>query len=93
MTYDRFFESYWGLDEGLYWDFGEDLYTDDELYAVTIAHIDKEYKRSQIKLLSPEQKIDTARHLRFKYNATNNQIRRILKIEISLLEEMFPTGL
>ena len=67
--------------------------TDDELYAVTIAHIDKEYKRSQIKLLSPEQKIDTARHLRFKYNATNNQIRRILKIEISLLEEMFPTGL
>ena len=64
--------------------------TDDELYAVSIAHIDKEYKTSQIKLLSPEHKIDTARHLRFKYNATNNQIRRILKIEASILEEMFP---
>ena len=67
--------------------------TDDELYAVTTAYIDKEYKTTQIKLLSPQQKIDTSKHLHFKYNATNSQIRRILKIDISILEEMFPTVL
>ena len=67
--------------------------TDDELYAVTTAYIDKEYKATQIKLLSPQQKIDTSKHLHFKYNATNSQIRRILKIDMSVLEEMFPTVL
>ena len=66
--------------------------TDDELYAVTIAFIDKEYKTQHIKLLTPQQKIETSKHLHFKYNATNSQIRRILKIEPSILEEIFPTS-
>ena len=66
--------------------------TDDELYAVTIAFIDKEYKTQHIKQLTPQQKIETSKHLHFKYNATNSQIRRILKIEPSILEELFPTS-
>ena len=64
--------------------------TDDEIYSVTIAHINKEYAVKGIQLLSGQQKIETARHLRFNYNATNQQLRRLLRLDISILEEMFP---
>ena len=64
--------------------------TDDEMYAVTVAHIGKEYGMNKIPLLSPQQRLDTARHLHFNYNATNRQLRRILKLELSILNEMFP---
>ncbi len=64
--------------------------TDDEIYSVTISYINKEYDVSKIGLLNPQQKIDTARHLHFKFNATNLQLRRILKLEPSVINEMFP---
>lgn len=64
--------------------------TDDELFAVTVSHISKEYDLNKISLLSPQQRLDTARHLHFKYNATNQQLRRILKLEPGVLDEMFP---
>lgn len=64
--------------------------TDDELYAVVISHINKEFSVSKPALLSGLQKIDTARYLHFNYNATNNQLRRILRIDLSILEELFP---
>ena len=64
--------------------------TDDEIYSVTIAHINKEYAVKSIQLLSGQQKIETARHLRFNYNATKQQLRRLLRLDISILEEMFP---
>ena len=64
--------------------------TDDEIYSVTLAHINKEYAAKGIQFLSGQQKIETARHLRFNYNATNQQLRRLLRLDISVLEEMFP---
>jgi hypothetical protein len=64
--------------------------TDDELYAVVISYVNKEFSVSKPALLSGRQKIDTARYLHFKYNATNHQLRRILKLELSVLEELFP---
>ena len=64
--------------------------TDEELHAATVAYINNEYNIKQTTLLSPQQKIDTARHLHFKFNATNQQIRRILRLELKILEEMFP---
>lgn len=64
--------------------------TDDEMYVVTVSHISKEYGINKIPLLSPQQRLDTARHLHFNYNATKQQLRRILKLEIGVLDEMFP---
>lgn len=64
--------------------------TDDELYAIVISHINKEFSVSKPASLSGLQKIETARYLHFKYNATNHQLRRILKLELSVLEELFP---
>ena len=64
--------------------------TDDELYAVVISHINKEFSVSKPVLLNNSQKMSAARYLHFNYNATNHQLRRILRLELSLLEELFP---
>lgn len=64
--------------------------TDDEIYSATIIHINKEYDIKQPTALTPTQKLETARHLHFKYNASNQQIRRILKLSPEILDELFP---
>ena len=64
--------------------------TDEELYSVICSHISKEYSIKTPTLLSAQQKIDTARHMHFHYNATNQQLRRMLRMELSVLEELFP---
>ncbi len=64
--------------------------TDDELYAVVCSYISKEYSVKTVALLTAQQRIDTARHIHFKYNATKQQLRRILRMDFSILEELFP---
>ena len=64
--------------------------TDEELYSVICSHINKEYSVKTPTLLSAQQKIDTARHMHFGYNATNQQLRRMLRMDLSILEELFP---
>ena len=64
--------------------------TDEELYSVICSHISKEYSVKTPSQLSAQQKIDTARHMHFGYNATNQQLRRMLRLAPSILEEMFP---
>ena len=64
--------------------------TDEELYSVICSHINKEYSVKTPSQLSAQQKIDTARQMHFDYNATNQQIRRMLRMDIAVLEEMFP---
>ena len=64
--------------------------TDDELYFALCSYISKEYSVKTPSELSPQQKIDTARHLHFSFNASNQQLRRMLRIELAILEELFP---
>lgn len=64
--------------------------TDEELYSVICSHISKEYSVKAPSQLSSQQKIDTARHLHFHYNASNQQLRRMLRMDLSVLEELFP---
>ena len=64
--------------------------TDEELYSVICSYISKEYSVKTPSQLSAQQKIDTARHLHFHYNATNQQLRRMLRLDLSILEELFP---
>ena len=65
--------------------------TDEELYSVICSHINKEYSVKTPSQLSAQQKIDTARHMHFNYKATNQQLRRILRIDPAVLEELFPS--
>ena len=64
--------------------------TDDELYSALCSYISKEYSIKTPLELSAQQKIDTARHLHFNFNATNQQLRRMLRMDIAILEEIFP---
>lgn len=64
--------------------------TDDELYSVLSSFISKEYSVKVPSELSARQKIETARHLHFNYNASNQQLRRMLRIDLAILEELFP---
>ena len=64
--------------------------TDEELYSVICNYINKEFSVKTPSQLSAQQKIDTARHMHFNYNATNQQIRRMLRMDLSILEELFP---
>jgi len=63
--------------------------TDDELYAVASRYSAEEFNVRQLSALSPDQRIRIAKELHFKYNASNQQLRRLLKLDVSLLNEMF----
>jgi hypothetical protein len=65
--------------------------TDEELYAVICSYINKEYSVKTTSQLSSQQKIDTARRMHFNYNASNQQLRRMLRMDLSILEELFPS--
>ena len=64
--------------------------TDEELYSVICSHISKEYSVKTTSQLNAQQKIDTARRMHFDYKATNQQLRRMLRMDLSILEELFP---
>ena len=64
--------------------------TDDEIYAVAAKYAESSFGNRQLGLLSPEQKIQLSKELHFKYNASNQQIRRILKLNLEILDELFP---
>ena len=64
--------------------------TDEELYSVICSHINKEYSVKTPSQLSAPQKIDTACQMHFGYNASNQQLRRMLRLDLSILEELFP---
>lgn len=64
--------------------------TDEELYSVICSHISKEYSVKAPSQLSAQQKIDTARHMHFSYNASNRQLKRMLRLNLAVLEELFP---
>ena len=66
------------------------FYTDEELYTAMLQFTNKNFKNIKINTLNKTEKIQTAKHLRFSFNASNRQISRMLKIHESLLDELFP---
>ena len=64
--------------------------TDDEMYAVAVKYAESSFGSRQLGLLDPEQKIQLCKELHFKYNASNQQIRRLLKLDLNILNELFP---
>lgn len=64
--------------------------TDDEIYAAASSIALKDYNTRQISTLTPDERIKLAKDLHFRYNASAQQLRRILKLDISILNELFP---
>ena len=63
--------------------------TDDELFLVA-ARYSEECFATKLRLLSPDQKILLARKLHYEYKASNRMLRRVLNIDIAILNELFP---
>lgn len=64
--------------------------TDDELFSVAVKCAETMFSESRLTMLRPEQKIQLAKELHFKYNASNQQLRRLLKLDVKILSELFP---
>ena len=67
-------------------------YTDDELFSVAVSLSRKEYEVKKISELDKEQKIAVATKLHFNYNATNKQLKRVLRLDEVVLDSLFPTS-
>ena len=63
--------------------------TDDEMFVVAARCAEKMYS-NKLRMLTPEQRIELARRLHYDYNASNSQLRRILGLDVSVLNELFP---
>jgi REP element-mobilizing transposase RayT len=66
-------------------------YTDEELSSVIYTIAMDKYRTKPFEL-EKNAKLDVAKTLHFKYNAPNQQIRRVLRLDIEILEELFPSS-
>ena len=64
--------------------------TDDEMFQVTLSYCREKLDVANLSLLSPEQRLEVAREIYFKYKATHQQIRRLLRLDANLLTEILP---
>lgn len=65
-------------------------YSDSEMYSIVRKLSFKECGTSDLNCMSPEQKISLARILHYEYNSGNKQISRLLKLDISITDNLFP---
>lgn len=61
------------------------FYTDNDLYQAAVNIAKSAYGEHKLNLLPADAKIDIAKRLRYDYNAGDKQIRRLLKIDESIL--------
>ena len=66
------------------------FYTDEQLNDASIDIAKKLFDTAKLTTLDKSQKLEMAKQLRFRYNASVSQIRRILHIEERILQNMFP---
>lgn len=71
---------------------GESVYyTDDELGAIVFRICQQNYNSSKPSLLPAKAKIEIARTLHFDYNADNDKIYRLIRLDKNVLDELFPS--
>ncbi len=63
---------------------------DEEMYGIVCRKSKELFKADSLKTLSPSAKMEMARIMHREYNASNGQIQRMLKLEKSVVSEMFP---
>ena len=64
--------------------------TDDELFSALCVFCRKEFGQSKPSALSPNDKIASAIRMKKQYAASNGQIRRMLRLDANIVQELFP---
>lgn len=62
----------------------------EEMYAAVSALTYKQYNIKHPQLLPAKEKIEVAKRMHYEFNASNRQIKSILRLEISIVDELFP---
>ena len=65
-------------------------YTDYEIYSAIMSLCIKRYKVKNPSLLDKDAKIEVAKIMHFDYNASNKQIKRVLRLDENVIESLFP---
>ena len=68
------------------------FYSDNELFNAAVFFIREKYGISSPSILPKESKIETAVWMHHDYNAGNRQIARILRLDLPVLDALFPPG-
>ena len=69
---------------------GESVFlTDDEMFAALRLMSRSQYGDIKPAMLDPNQKLDLARRLKSKYNASDGQIQRMLRLDRNVVAELF----
>ena len=63
--------------------------TDEEMYSIASNLCNSLYSVRQPTLVSNSEKIELAKKLHYDYNATKKQLRRILKLDMAIINELF----
>lgn len=72
---------------------GESVYyTDNELYTAVVRYTGNKYGSLIPASLPKDAKVETARWMHYEYNAGNKQVSRILRLDRSVVDAMFPSG-
>jgi hypothetical protein len=66
------------------------ILTDEEMYSAACMLAKQKYNAQSPALLDQGAKVELARQLHFDHNAGNSQLRRILKMDPTILDSMFP---
>ena len=66
------------------------FYTDEQVNTAAIDLAKKLFDTAKLSTLDRSQKLEMAKQLRFRYNASVAQIRRILHIDEYILQNIFP---
>lgn len=64
--------------------------TDEEMYNLLASIAKRDYKLNQASLLPPQEKIKLAKMMRYDYNSSDSQIQRLLRLDPSVVRELFP---
>ena len=68
------------------------FYTDEELYSLVYSKCRTEFKADSPSQLSSDEKIRMAKTLHYEYNSDNAQVARILRLDNSIVNSLFPRG-
>ena len=67
------------------------FYSDEDLFIYVRAACSKEYGIRTVSMLPNTAKIELAKRLHFDFNAGNKQISRLLKMDLPIVSELFPS--
>ncbi|MBP5206355.1 MAG: hypothetical protein J6Z44_06170 [Bacteroidales bacterium] len=70
---------------------GESIfYTDDEIYFIATSLAREKYGQTNLRQLPNDSKVEMAKALHYDYNSTKKQIGRLLSLDYSVLNALFP---